>query len=100
MRQLPERPIKTQNESVTLTPIKAPTAIKTPPFSNVIRIFIKFIKLNKVALPSATFSNRKRQVELAQDQWNPTEKDKMWRTWIVPTIRWTICVYLTLFYPQ
>ena len=68
MRQLPERPIKTQNESVTLTPIKAPTAIKTPPFSNVIRIFIKFIKLNKVALPSATFSNRKRQVELAQDQ--------------------------------
>ena len=68
MRQLPERPIKTQNESVTVTPIKAPTAIKTPPFSNFIRIFIKFIKLNKVALPSATFSNRKRQVELAQDQ--------------------------------
>ena len=68
MRQLPERPIKTQNESVTLTPIKAPTAIKTPPFSNVIRIFIKFIKLNKVALPSATFSNRKRLVELAQVQ--------------------------------
>ena len=68
MRQLPERPIKTQNESVTLTPIKAPTAIKTPPFSNVIRMFIKFIKLNKVALPSATFSNRKRQVELAQVQ--------------------------------
>ena len=29
MRQLPERPIKTQNESVTVTPIKAPTATKT-----------------------------------------------------------------------
>jgi hypothetical protein len=70
MRQLPERPIETQNESVTLTPIqapiKAPTATKTPPFSNVIRMFVKFIKLNKVALPSATFSNRKRLVELAQ----------------------------------